>query len=260
MSEDTDRGAPTPHPAIAFLLQYGAQRREVAPAEAANPAWMRAVHAETDLTIHSPFQLGDVITTQGQVIERKQIKPGVLNVERYRMIDAEGRLRAEMDFSLIFRGATLTGSDRTLESTRPPPWPVMEDEPRVLSRRTVARSDLHLYTACSGIYAPIHTDFMAARRAGLEDIVLHGSATKALAVTTIIDELLEGDATRVRRVFGRLRAVVPAGTAIDVRIKGDRSSQDPSAPGREIFFDVLNHRGEPAVADGFVLVAEMPRS
>ncbi len=44
--------------------------------------------------------------------------------------------------------------------------------------------------------------------AGLPDIILHGTATMALAVTRLVDEYLGGDPTRVRRLGGRFSAMV----------------------------------------------------
>ena len=41
----------------------------------------------------------------------------------------------------------------------------------------------HVYTECARIWNPIHTDRAVARAAGLPDIILHGTATLALAVS-----------------------------------------------------------------------------
>lgn len=266
MSAQTPDCEPCPHPAFAFALQFMAQRRlDVAPSS--DPAWLSAVHAESDLRIVQPFRLGDVITTQGQLIARRQIKPGVLNVERYRMHDGQGRLCAELDYHLIFRGARLTGEERVLAPI--PDVPAIArrmgaegsegaDAPaRVILHQMALHEALHVYTACSGIHAAIHTDRRAALQAGFADIILHGSATKAFALTAVIDTVLDGDPTRVRRVRGRLRAAITAGSAFRVMLRG-RSPLGRGADGVEeeaIGFEVLNEAGEQAVSHGLVIAA-----
>ncbi len=256
MSADGPDHEPCPHPALAFRLQFLAQRRlDVAPS--GDPAWLSAVHAESDLRILRPFRVGDVITTQGQVIVRRQIKPGVLNIERYRMTDGQGRLCAELDFHLIFRGATLTGAPQAIADIPPVPCFTSGDTPgaRVIAQRFVPREALHIYTACSGIYAAIHTDPCAAHAAGFSDIILQGSATKAFALTAIIDAMLDGDATRVRRLRGRLKAAIPADTAFSVVVTGVAPIGPgvDGAPEEAFWFDVLNHAGEPAISQGCIV-------
>ncbi len=274
MSADTPECAPCPHPALAFRLQFLAQRRLDVVASA-NPAWLSAVHAESDLRIMRPFRLGDVITTQGQLIARRQVKPGVLNVERYRMWDAQGNVCAELDYHLIFRGATLTGPERVIAPLPPAPIAVaanpstpsadgsspsavVSGAARVIDMRLVPREALHVYTACSGIFADIHTSRGAARAAGFDDIILHGSATKAFALSAIIDTLLDGDATRVRRLRGRLKAAIPADTSFSVLLTGvgRLECMDDDIAQKVFWFEVRNHAGEIAIANGCVVAAQ----
>lgn len=239
------------HPALAFALQFNAQGfPDVVADPATKEAWLGAVHAETDLRIVQPFQRGQAITTQGRVIARRQIRSGVLNVERYRMVDDSGDLIAEIDFNLIIRGAVLTGGDIDLAPApgRPsPPDPV--GAPPAPTTIFVPRRALHNYTAGSGIYAPIHTDRSVAKRAGFEDIILHGSATKSMALSVIIARCFDGDASLITRLYGQLRAVVLADTSMTVEIVGERHEAQET----QIFFRVLNQQGELAVANGLVV-------
>jgi len=62
------------------------------------------VHAETDLRVFKPFRLGEAITTQGRLVARRQIVPGVYSVDRYRMTNGDGQLVAELDYNGIIRG------------------------------------------------------------------------------------------------------------------------------------------------------------
>ncbi|MFC7657028.1 MaoC/PaaZ C-terminal domain-containing protein [Pseudonocardia benzenivorans] len=45
-----------------------------------------------------------------------------------------------------------------------------------------------VYTECSTIWNPIHTDIRVAHASGLPDIVVHGTETMARAVTAVLDD------------------------------------------------------------------------
>jgi acyl dehydratase len=75
----------------------------------------------------------------------------------------------------------------------------------------------HTYTECARIWNPIHTERAVALRAGLHDIILHGTATWALAARAVLDARAGGDVRRLRRLAGRFRAPVDAGATLLVR-------------------------------------------
>lgn len=246
--DDTRPDGLSVHPGIAFVLQFNSQAR---PGHAVGRAedWIGAVHAETDLRIMKPFSLGQEITTQGRLVTRKQLRSGVYNVERYRMTDADGDLVAEMDFNLIFRAAVLKGGDVEIAQAPIRPEPSTKRVSVSNIEVHVSRSSLHQYTACSGIYAPIHTEKRVAIAAGFADIILHGSAVKSIALSSIIAAYFGGDAKRIKRLYGQLRAVVLADTTIRIEILATTTT----ASELQVFFRVLNSQGETAVANGFVI-------
>jgi acyl dehydratase len=244
--DDVREGGPAVHPGIAFALEFGAQGR-LGVVTGSDAAWLGAVHAETDLRIHVPFRVGQVVTTQGQVVARRQLRSGVYNCERYRMVDDQGVLLAEMDFVIIVRGAMLKGGDVDLSPIPPRPEPVIGDIVLLLER-AVPRSLLHHFTACSGIHAAIHSVPQMARAAGFPDIILHGSATKSIAISAIVERYFGGDPTRMTRLYGQLRHVIPAETHFRIEVTGI-SEVDGQ---RHVFFRVLNAAGQPAIANGLI--------
>ncbi len=250
---DERQGGLIIHPGIAFCLQFESQERIWRPPASPSPSnpniWLGAVHAETNLEIHAPFELDQVITTQGRVIARRQTRAGVLNVERYRMVDAFGQLLAEMDFNLMFRGARLAGPDVAIEALPHPLKPSFPAQPQTISEVFIRRDLLHHYTACSGIYAPIHTERRVARAAGFQDIILQGSALKSIALSKVVERFFAGDARAVRRLSGRLRAPVLADTTITIDALG---VEDDAEGLTNVFFRVLNQAGDEAISDGLV--------
>ena len=105
----------------------------------------------------------------------------------------------------------------------------------------------HAYTECADIWNPIHTERQAALAAGLPDIILHGTATWALAGREIVREHCEGDASRLKRLFGRFTAMVIPGNDITVALSRPAEGA--------IGFTVFNHQGQPAISDGLAVVA-----
>jgi acyl dehydratase len=244
--DDWRDGGPAVHPGIAFALEFNAQGR-LGVVTGPRSAWLGAVHAETDLRIHEPFRVGQVVTTQGRVVARRQLRSGVYNCERYRMVDDQGVLLAEMDFIIILRGALLEGGDVDLSPAPSRPEPVQGDTV-LLKERAVPRNLLHHYTACSGIHAAIHSVPHLARAAGFADIILHGSATKSMAISAIVEQYFDGDPTRMTRLYGQLRHVIPAETSLRIEATGVSETDGL----RHVFFRVLNASGQPAVANGLV--------
>ena len=85
--------------------------------------------------------------------------------------------------------------------------------------------------------------------AGLPDIILHGSANILVALREVINRSLDGDPTRVTRYAGQFRGMVIPGqdvtvNALEVRDDGDRMV---------IFYEMRNHLGESAIANGVVI-------
>lgn len=245
--DDTRPQGPIVHPGFLFALQFAAQGLPGASTARAGD-FIGAVHAESDLVVHRPLHAGQVVTTQGRLVARRQLRSGVHSVERYRVVDERGELLAELDFNLIFRGAVLVGGDTEIAAPRPRPAPPAGGSPQPAAELHVGRDALHHYTAGSGIHAPIHTERRVAQAAGFPDIVLHGSALKSIALSCIVERHFDGDASRVRRLYGQLRAVVPAGTAIRIEVL----AVDDARPLRHVWFRVLNHEQRDALAHGLV--------
>ena len=104
------------------------------------------------------------------------------------------------------------------------------------------------YTECANIYNPIHTEPSVAKAAGLPDMILHGSATKAIALMTVVDECLGGDADRVTRLTGQLRGMV----LMDTMVKVECWTEEIVEGEVRISFRVLNDQGDPAISNGAI--------
>jgi len=235
------------HPCIAFSLQWAARfRPDQEPNLRAAPF---GVHASTDLRIYRPFKAGEAITTQGQMVQKRQVRPGVYNVDRYRMTASDGELVAELDYNGITRGATLAGPD--VVAAEEPAWPVSTHLDATPLWQVEIPVGLHAgqqYTECARIYNPIHTEPSVARAAGLPDMILHGSATKAMSLTAVVNQCFGGDVRRVTRLCGQLRGMVLMDSIIRVEGLGEEVVDGE----QRVFFRALNEQGQAAISNGVV--------
>lgn len=245
--DDLARGGVNVHPGIAFALQWPSRFR---PDQVPNPrAGPYGVHASTDLTIHRPFRTGEAVTTQGRTIQMRQTRPGVYNVDRYRMTASNGELIAELYYNGITRGATLAGPAAIVDEE--PAWPEVSAPAGSAIWREDVPVALHAaqqYTECAQIYNPIHTEPSVARAAGLPGIILHGSATKAMSLSVVINRCFGGDATRITRLCGQLRAMVLMDTTIAVEALAEEVVDGE----KRVLFRTVTEDGQPAIRNGIV--------
>ena len=142
------------HPAIAFALQWTSRFRPDQPPNLRAAPY--GVHASTDLRIHRPFRTGEATTTQGKLIQKRQIRPGVYHVDRHRMTASNGELVAQLYYNGITRGATLAGPDAIVDEE--PAWAELPSASETVQWRQELPIGLHAaqqYTECSQIYNPI---------------------------------------------------------------------------------------------------------
>ncbi|NNL84198.1 MAG: hypothetical protein HKP27_01010 [Myxococcales bacterium] len=245
--DDLRPGGLNVHPCIAFSLQWNSRFR---PDETLNlRAAPYGVHASTDLRLHRPFRAGEAITTQGQLLQKRQLRPGVYIVDRYRMTASDGELVAELDYNGITRGATLDGPSVVLsEELAPPDFSKISGDVLWRVEVPIGRHAAQQYTECARIYNPIHTEPSVAKAAGLPGIILHGSATKAMSLSAVINHCFDGDSRRITRLLGQLRGMVFMDSVIAV----EGLAEEIDGPEKRILFRTLNAEGQPAISHGIV--------
>ncbi len=203
----------------------------------------RGVHAAHDLHIYRPLQAGAKLTTQATVVSLEQIKPGAAQTTRLDTVDEKGELVCRTYQLGISRGVAVTGRAAAVEEA--PAWPhCSRTETLDGWPIDVPAGAAHVYTECARIYNPIHTDRAVALAAGLPDIILHGTATLALAVSRLVDKCLDGNPRRVRRLGGRFSAMVLMPSSIELCLLDDADGT--------LFFEVSTEDGRTAFSNGFL--------
>lgn len=204
----------------------------------------RGVHATHDVVIARPIAAGDVLFTQARIVGVEQRRPGAYQVMRMTTENAAGETLITTYQGGLTRDVPVVGGDRWEE--RPPALPDSAlgaaDGTRIAI--PVAAGAAHTYTECARIWNPIHTDRAVAIEAGLPDILLHGTATLALAVSKLIDRFLDGDPLRVARYACRFSAMVFMPSTLTLIV--DARTED------HVWFTVLNEQGEKAISGGYL--------
>jgi acyl dehydratase len=206
------------------------------------------VHATHDLVIHRPPRAGDRLSTTARIVEVRPIKAGSLVVTRFDTVDARGAPVTTTHYGSIYRGVACDdelGDGATSDPARdrnvwgeppaPPNWSIAVP---------IAAQLAHVYTECARIWNPIHTDIAVARAAGLPGLILHGTATLALAVSRVVGQELGGDPTRVRGVAVRFTGMVPMPSVVTVR-------GYPPLDG-DLPFDAIDEAGRSVLGRGVV--------
>jgi acyl dehydratase len=207
---------------------------------------VNAVHVTQDSHFHRPIRPGDALRTTGRVIGMRSTAAGTLIESRLDTAESKSGAAVVTSFhAAIYRRMSMSGSPARSEAP-----PALRHEPDLPAGAAtsatlpVARGLPHIYTECAAIWNPIHTERRIALAARLPDIILHGTATWALAAQHLIGACAGGDLTRLRRFGGRFKAMVIPGTSIRVE-----HASDPDRPGR-VGFVVRNAAGELAIAHG----------
>ena len=226
-------------PAILATRQL-AQMTGLTDAEAA-----KGVHASHDLHLYRPIVAGETLRTQTTVIDARAIRPGAAFVMQLDTLDRHDQLVCRTYQTSIYRG--VAADAETSVAKQVPAWPMAGRHFHAVQNHTIAVNGnlAHTYTECAHIFNPIHTDKQVALEAGLPDIILHGTATLALAISTLVNEYLDGDPTRVKRLGGRFAAMVLMPS--DIQLKVGEAEDDC------LSFRVMNAEGQEAISQGFLV-------
>lgn len=204
----------------------------------------RGVHAAHDVFIHRPIHAGMRLATRATVVGLEEKAPGAVQTIRLDTVEeASGELVARSFNIGIYRGVDIEGEPR-VDDGPPPPIGAATTGAGANWRLDVPGNAAHVYTECARIWNPIHTDRAFALAAGLPDIILHGTATMAMAVSKLVNECIGGDPTRVRRLGGRFAAMVLMPSTLTLEVTGMTECA--------IFYELLNSDGLPAIRNGCI--------
>ena len=158
--------------------------------------------------------VGDRLNTSARVTGLAHRRAGTLMTVRLETVDGKGRQVTTSDYGSVYRDVGFDGEDTGagVEGRGGSEMPDAAVELPV----TVPAGLAHVYTECARIWNPIHTDVAVARAAGLPAIILHGTATLALAVSQVLYQAA-ADPRGVTRVDARFTGMVRLPSRLTIR-------------------------------------------
>ena len=195
---------------------------------------LRLVHGHQGVTWLNPICVGDVLNVSMSVGEITDTPAGEF-INLRTVVSVREQPAVIGDTGFIVRG---TGS-RTGEKKQ---GEVPGREVFRSSFTTVKGQQMD-YARVSGDKNFIHTSTLLAKASGLPGTILHGVCIAAMAANTLLDETLQGNMDRMKKISMRFARPVLPGE--EITVIGYES------PGNgEIFFDAVNGRGRQVVKNG----------
>jgi len=202
------------------------------------------LHAEQDMHFFQPLVPGMPLVTYAEAYSLRSGRMGTRFTMRVVSSDHAGEPVVEQFATMLIRGAD-PGEDGGLA---PPPhaFPAEAKAAKVAELVTSVDVDQALrYAGASGDANPIHVDDAAARAVGLPGVILHGMCTMAICARAIVDELADGDPTRLQRLAVRFyRPVFPGNDLVTTVFDAG------SADGRSVVAFEASSAGKVVVRDG----------
>lgn len=216
--------------------KLGASREEVA----------RAVHTIQDTVFHRPVHAGESLTVGGKIIAAWNGRSGTKMVTKITSLDELAEPVFSSHLQSTYRDVELSGTE-----SKPQGIPTMPPEPPETSQTSQRTIDIpltlpHTFSECADIWNPIHTERTVASSVGLPNVILHGVATWALAGREILAEFADRDVTRLKRLRGRMAAMVIPGKPLTINMRTSKEEKT-----KKIWYGINTSDGAPAIREGY---------
>lgn len=240
------------HPVFPVCFEWPAalairakSRGSLAQAEAS-----RGVHATQHMILHRAVRPPMRLTTTATLVGMEARKPGAYEVAKFETVDDKGTPVCTTYSGSIYRQVEIRGAERPAAVPNPPALAELPAKPRAEIKVAIPTGAAHVYTECARIWNPVHTDAAVAAAAGLPAIILHGTATLAMAVSRIVMAEAGGDPERIAEIYGRFGAMVLMPSEMMVRVH----AREKANGGEAVFFEAISAEGGRAIRDGVVML------
>ena len=208
----------------------------------------RGVHAAHAVVWHRPLAPDETVVLAPTVVGVERSPAGARVTVEIEATGGDGPLWSTR-MTNVHLGVEVDGADvpAPARADLTPPTTIEGDGHSAVV--PVAATAAHVYTECARIWNPIHTDPVVARRAGLDGILLHGTATLASAVQVVVDGLGAAP-TDVVALGGAFRAAVRLPDELTVTWTGPGEDER----GRIVTFDVARADGLGVLRSGWLVL------
>lgn len=180
----------------------------------------RGVHVTQQLEWLRPLRNGETLYTHASIEEVRQRHSGLYLGTRFTTRDAQGTDVVVSHSGLLLHGVQGGTTGDAVSPVPPSTEFAARDSPvAAMSTLDIGAGFAHIYSACSRIWNPIHTDVAAACRAGLPGTILHGTATLALSISALMNR--HGQSEPVKQVEARFTGAVALPSVLRVESIND---------------------------------------
>jgi acyl dehydratase len=172
------------------------------------------VHGEQSLEIHRPLPRAGTVSTTAMIEGIYDKGSGALMAMRLDSKDKSGALLCTNRLGIFVRGAGGFGGPaqpRKEASTMPDKKPDF-----VLEAKTWA--DQAALYRLAGDRNPLHIDPAVAKAVGFKEPILHGLCTYGVACRAFVQQVLGGDAGRIKAYAARFSSPVIPGDALQIKV------------------------------------------
>ncbi|MFW9862852.1 MAG: MaoC/PaaZ C-terminal domain-containing protein [Candidatus Thorarchaeota archaeon] len=199
---------------------------------------LRVVHAEQEMTWNSVIRPGDEIYSSARIVEMKKLGVNEM-LELEILCKRQDEIVVKMQYRLMLRG------ERKSEPKKAKPVEVHDRGKKIAEQKVFVTYDQGIrYAEASGDHNPIHTSDEVARLAGLPKSILQGLCTMAIASQAIVDELLNGNPSRLKVMKVRFSKPVFMGQELTTAI------YEAEPEGRVVHFETKDSKGIPVLTRG----------
>jgi acyl dehydratase len=212
---------------------------------------MLVVHGEQDMRLFKPIVPGMVLSSRAASVGI-HVKPnGTTVVAKVESRDQSGDLVAEQYMTSFFRGVS-DGEGAGEEAPKHKlAGATKASEPVGSITQQLDNDQTFRYAEASGDNMPIHLDAEVAKSVGLPGIIIHGLCTMAFTSWAAIQEVCDGDPSRLKRLAVRFSRPVLPGQAITTTFWAAGEEN-----GNRLFgFETRNGDGEVVIKDGLAEVS-----
>jgi acyl dehydratase len=217
-----DRGA------LRFVYEEGLQAVPTMAAVMGSPGiWWRdpktgadavkLVHGEQDVRVLRPLPVKGCVTARNRVVSLtdKGAGKGAVAVVLRTLVDAaSGDTVAESRNVTFLRGDGGFSADGGQSDPGPEPLPAVPERAADVEVSYATRPEAALIYRLSGDVNPLHADPEVAAKAGFDRPILHGLCTYGMAGRAVIEQVLDHDAARLKRLALRFTSPVWPGETV----------------------------------------------
>ncbi|MCS7213450.1 MAG: MaoC/PaaZ C-terminal domain-containing protein [Candidatus Calescibacterium sp.] len=206
----------------------------------------RVVHGEQDSRIFKLVKAGDRVKIISKFLGREEKETGTIFIVKAEQYNENTGEKIGEGYHLYFIRGEKKGEKKKETVESKPEYGNKLYEWKI----KVAKDQPIKYAEGSGDRFPIHTDENFARAMGFPTIILHGMCTMAFAIKSVVDNVLGGDPTKVKRARVRFsKPVLPEQT---LTFTGYESKEKPEIGKRRIDVVAVNDNGEEVLKNAFL--------